>query len=241
MKISALFFILLTPVLPAQPPQLLLSRFPYLPESPTPLPLDWRSMLAEIPAPVFQSNSLVFPDELQFTAEELKWVRNLREGYQAVQEQNFTRALEVFRDFLSVYPDHLPTRLALADVLFSVKEYAAAEQAYREVLTAAPQQFQALNNLAWLYANSTEPERRKPEQSLNLARQALLVEPGSHHVWSTLSQAYYALGLFREAAEAANRAIQLSQQTKAPDIVQVNYILQLDRCRNAWLATSFLD
>ena len=75
MKRTILLVLTLGLQLQAQSPQLLLSRFPYQAETPRPRPLDWQAMMAEIPTLELESTPLNLPDELQFTAGELTWVR----------------------------------------------------------------------------------------------------------------------------------------------------------------------
>ena len=66
-----------------------------------------------------------------------------------------------------------------------------------------PEDYQTLNNLAWVYATSKDSAHRDAEKAIDLAQQALVLAPYDHHVWSTLSEAYYVAGEY----EKANRSI----------------------------------
>ena len=245
MKSLLLLFSLLSGVVAfAQPPPtpLMMSRFPYVPETPRETPLDIQAVMRSLPPLDLRIETpLQMPDHLQFTPGEMVWVRRLREAYQLVSKRRFTEARDVFQDFLSVYPNHAPTRVGLADVYFSMGAHHEAKQAYREFLKDHPTNFQALNNLAWLLSTHENPELRDPQEAVALARQAMVIFPDSHHVWSTLSQALYAGGNFEEATRAAVNAFNLARRANVESLVIVNYHNQIERCRSAALATSLME
>lgn len=223
-------------------PQFLLARFPYIPETPRVRTLDIDAVLRSLPPlDLGIEGPIQIPEHLQFSAEERVWVHRLREAYQLIGERRFEEAHAIFTDFPSVYPDHAPTRVALADTFFSMGKHREARDAYLAVLADFPNSFQVLNNLAWLYSTADDPEILNPGEAIALARRAMVVEPNSHHVWSTLSRALHAAGRFEEATRAAINAHTLASRFGADSLVIVNYHNQVEQSRKAALATSLMD
>jgi tetratricopeptide (TPR) repeat protein len=240
MKIVLLFLLPLT--LSAQS---LTQRFPYsapVRADSTPRLLDVRAKLAALPPVTIDRPPQGLPDELAFQPEELPWLAKLRAAHQHMSAGEHALALPLFEEFLQQFPQHAPTRVTYADCLFALGRYESAEQTYIDFLRDFPMHYQALNNLAWLYATTTQdPQFFRPDESLVLARKALLVSPESHHVWSTLSQAYYALRQYEEAAKAAETALVIAQRTRAGTGIEVNYLLHIEKCRAALLASSLME
>lgn len=77
-----------------------------------------------------------------------------------------------------------------------------AEQAYRRAIAADPHNAQAYNNLAYLYAEG----KTRIEEAVQLARQALVLEPANPLVLDTLGFALYQQGKTRDAADVLERA-----------------------------------
>ncbi len=84
---------------------------------------------------------------------------------------------------------------------------AAAIEAYRQALQADPRDAQVLNNLAWLYVTTDVPSLRDPVQALELARQAVAIEPAAH-ILDTLAESYHANGHYQQAWQYARRALE---------------------------------
>lgn len=225
----------------AQPQGPLLQRFPYVPESREASAFDLGRMMSELSPSIFGPQDYNLPDHLLFSESELKWVESIREGFRLLQAGAFENAKEIFAAFLEEFPDHVPSRIALADILYSIGDHASAEEAYLSLLQEHPNHFQALNNLAWMYSTSSEAGVRRPDQARELVRRAMMVAPQSHHVWSTLSQTLFAQSRFAEAAQAAATAVNLAQRSGVGTEVLVNYLMQLDRSRAAIEATSLMN
>ena len=241
MKVLAAVLMSLPLWLNAQTQGPLMPRFPYIPQDREEPVFDLRRMLSELQPTSFTPQNYNLPDHILFAESERKWVEHLREGFNRVTQGDFETAQRIFEEFLSEYPEHVPSRIALADILYSVGDHAAAEAAYQSLLEIYPNHFQALNNLAWMYSTSPDPEFRKPEKARELVRRAMMVAPQSHHVWSTLSQTLFAQSRFQEAADAAATSVNLAQRGGAATEILVNYLLQLDRSRAALQATSLMD
>lgn len=79
---------------------------------------------------------------------------------------------------------------------------ARAEEAYRSAIAADEHLAQAYNNLAYLLIENG----RAPEESVALARQALVLQPASPFALDTLGYALYLQGSYQEASDVLERA-----------------------------------
>jgi tetratricopeptide (TPR) repeat protein len=219
----------------------LLARFPYQPDTREAPVFDLERLLSELRPMEFSPQNDSLPDHILFTRDEQVWVDQLREGFRLVQEGNFLSAKTIFSAFLEEYPDHVPSRIALADILYSLGDLGAAESAYHALLSVYPNHFQALNNLAWMYSTSADEQFFRPDEARELVRRAMVTAPQSHHVWSTLSQTLFAQARFEEASQAAATAVNLAQRSGAATEVLVNYLMQLDRTRAAIQASGLMN
>jgi Zn-dependent protease with chaperone function len=77
----------------------------------------------------------------------------------------------------------------------------------KEALRLAPQNPEALNSLAWLFATAKEQGLRRPRQALILAQAAVERAPLSH-IWDTLAEAYFVNGQYDKALAASRAALQ---------------------------------
>ena len=102
----------------------------------------------------------------------------------------------------------------LGDLYYESGNYAGVQQAYETSLKLKPDNPQVLNNLAWLYATSEDPQYRDPKRSLTLAKAAaaIVLEP---HILDTLAEAYYINGMYMQALEAARHAQKLARDNRA--------------------------
>lgn len=243
MKLLPAAFVLLGLLLPppAAAQQMLLLQFPYVPAEPAPIWPDLRDAVADFPVVAIRNEDFQVPETLQFSDEELPWVRRLQQGFSALQSGNHEEARSHLAAFLRQHPDYIPARVALADLFLTMGQHAEAAPQYQRVLSQDPLNFHALNNLAWLKVNTEDPALQDPQGALVLIQRGLMVASESHHPWSTLSQVYFALGRFREAAEAGERAMRIAERSQVSPQVLVNYLNQVERARQALQATSFLD
>jgi Zn-dependent protease with chaperone function len=69
------------------------------------------------------------------------------------------------------------------------KRYGEAETAYKKVLVRDPRNALVLNNLAWMYATSPDPQFFRPKEALGLAQMAATFKPDPV-IWDTLAEAY---------------------------------------------------
>lgn len=231
-------------VVSAQPGPLLLNRLPYIPEQKAsaraPM-LNPASALAGLePLPEFGFPQQL-PAEFATDAAQRDLVARLTAANQALAEGNSDQAVVLLQQAVERHPEEIVLRVSLADSLYASDRLAEAKAEYEAVIEEIPFHFQGLNNLAWLLATADNPELRDPERSIVLSRRAWLIQPNSHHMWSTLSQAQFELGRYGEAEVSIRNAIQLAQQTGSSYRVITRYLLHRDRCLLAREATSLLE
>jgi tetratricopeptide (TPR) repeat protein len=95
-------------------------------------------------------------------------------------------------------------------VLLEQGRFAEARDLMRKHLQQSPNDFQVLNNLAWLYATAPSPYA-DPPAALELALKAACLAPVPH-VFDTLAEAYYANGRYAEALETIEHALAMKPE-----------------------------
>jgi tetratricopeptide (TPR) repeat protein len=173
--------------------------------------------------------------------EQARWSPHMRQAQGWMSSNRFEAAVDVFSAYLQEYPSNVLVRVAMADCLYSLGDFAAAEANYLRVLEQDPGNFLATNNLAWLYSTATDPKYRKGDRAVALAKSSVVRAPNNFHVWSTLSESLYVSGRYKEAMEAASEALVRAQRQMARDLLIATYLNQVEKCRAAWLATSILE
>jgi len=103
--------------------------------------------------------------------------------------------------------EHNPAmHLLLANIYFEKGQLDRAEKEYLICLDLQPDQPEALNNLAWLYATADSQAFRRPQAALKLALEAVRLDP-QPHILDTLAESYAANGLYLEAVQTMRIAI----------------------------------
>jgi cytochrome c-type biogenesis protein CcmH/NrfG len=106
------------------------------------------------------------------------------------------------------------TRLQLAGLLHATKKAREAIAQYREVLSRKPDSIQALNNLAWLLATSSDDTLRDGAEAVRLAEKACrLNEYKDPATLGTLAAAYAEAGRFADAVTTTQKALDLATAT----------------------------
>lgn len=103
-------------------------------------------------------------------------------------------------DWLGQQPDDLETRILLAKAYQVDGRLEQAAEAYRQVLRAAPERADVMNNLAWIHLD------RNPQQALSWAEQAYVRSPDNPAIIDTYGWTVFkhgdpatGLGLLQEA------------------------------------------
>ena len=115
-------------------------------------------------------------------------------------------ALAHLHKALQSQPD-IETRLQLAALLHATRKTREAIGQYREVLSLQPDSVEALNNLAWLLATSSDDKLRDGTEAVRLAERACrLTQFKEAGQLGTLAGAYAEAGRFVEAVATAEKA-----------------------------------
>ena len=107
---------------------------------------------------------------------------------------------------LTTEPDNPVLHFLLANIYFEREDYGRAESSYLSVLRLSPDNAEALNNLAWLYATAKNISLRNPTEALRLAQKAADLDPNPH-ILDTLAESYFVNGDYRQALEVMDQAL----------------------------------
>jgi Flp pilus assembly protein TadD len=77
---------------------------------------------------------------------------------------------------------------------------------HREAIRVNKDDYQVRNNLAWLFATSSDPRFRDIPQAVHLAQQAVKLEPRDGVPWNTLGACLYRSGDYDSAIEALEKS-----------------------------------
>ena len=151
-------------------------------------------------------------------------------------------ALDIFQRILAIDPDHKNTRALMGLIYFNTSRYKDAIENMSELVEDYPEDYQTLNNLAWVYATSKDGAYRDAKKAIDLAQQALVLAPYDHHVWSTLSEAYYVAGEYEKANRAILHLVTLAttKGAKMTEKMVQTYNDQIQKCRRAIEAEKLL-
>ena len=176
------------------------------------------------------TNTLVSSEENNQRIEMLE-----RVGSIYFQEGDLDAALDVFNRILTINPHHKQSRVLKGLVFVSTARYKEAIENMTALIEDYPNDYQAMNNLAWVYATSDDRKYQNAQLSVELAQKALVLSPYDHHVWSTLSEAYYVAGDYEKANRAILHLVKLSTSKGAKmskDMVET-YNNQIRKCQRA--------
>jgi protein O-mannosyl-transferase len=124
---------------------------------------------------------------------------------------NDAKALYHLKLALLFKPD-IQTRLQLASLLHKTGDSRGAVEQLRRVLQLDPKQIEALNNLAWILATSSDDTLRSGTEAVQCAEEACrLTAHKNAGLLSTLAAAYAEAGRFSDAVDTACRAIQMQE------------------------------
>ena len=103
-------------------------------------------------------------------------------------------------------PNNPALNFLLANICFEKKNYECAVSGYKASLRLKPENAEALNNLAWLYATAQDTSWRNPAEALRLSRMAVELDP-KPHILDTLAESYFQNGDYQAALATINLAI----------------------------------
>lgn len=151
------------------------------------------------------------------------------------EEGDFDSAINAYERILDIDPKNPQANYILGSVYMQAKQYRKAEIVLLSLIKENPDDFRLLNNIAWLYATAENPDIRNGQKAVQYAQKAMAIAPFNHHVWSTLSEAYYVSGEYEKAYRAINQTANLAARygkgitKEAVD----NYNEQIRKCKRA--------
>jgi len=133
------------------------------------------------------------------------------------------QAIEFAHKAADLAPDEPRAFAVLGELLYSLGDQAAAEQAFRSVLRLSPNDPDALNNVAWV----VRERGGDLEEAAKLSQKAISLAPDNADFHNTLGYVLEAIpGRENDAVEAYRRSIALAP-SKSP--VRANSLLMLAR------------
>ncbi len=165
--------------------------------------------------------------------ERIEFLTEVAQAY--LVEKDTEAAINVYERILQIDPAHLQSRYIIAHLYISAKQYRKAEVLLKKLTGEFPEDFKLWNNLAWLYATAEDPEMRNGEKAVKCAQEALTLAPNDHHVWSTLSEAYYVSGKYEKSYRAITHMASLAARY-GTDITKESvesYNEQIRKCKRA--------
>lgn len=129
-------------------------------------------------------------------------------------------AARLAADWHARQPDSPVFNAYLGDQALARRDYAAAEERYRQVLAARPSNVPALNNLAWLLHKSGKAG------ALPLAEKALALAPHSPAALDTMAEIQDSLGRVDKALTLQKRAVELEPDRPGHRLHLARYLIK---------------
>jgi len=127
----------------------------------------------------------------------------------------------LWADTLQKNPECEIACVNMASIRLRKGDEAGAIAYYEQTLRFKPDSMAAHNNLAWIYATTTQTSLRNGARALELAHEADQITHGNNAmVLRTLAAAYAGLGQFNDAQETAQRAIALAEKQGKTSVAQ---------------------
>ena len=142
-------------------------------------------------------------------------------SFMALSSDGAKQPERVLSEWLTKHPDDAATRLLLAQHYLGLAQNTLAVAEYERVLKAYPSNVDALNNLAWIYAEQHNPK------ALALAERAHKLAPDSPGVADT-----YAWALIADNQPKAALPILVKAAKAAPKMPTIQYHLAVAQARS---------
>jgi tetratricopeptide (TPR) repeat protein len=163
----------------------------------------------------------------------IDFLMGVAEAY--AKEGDFSSAADAYGRILAIDPENTQARYQISLVYIQIKEYRKASALILELIEDNPEDYTLMNNLAWLYATAEDPSIRSGEKAVEYAQKAMVLAPNSHHVWSTLAEAYYTAGDYEKAYRAITQMALLVTRYSSGLTEQAvqDYNEQIRKCKRA--------
>ena len=162
-------------------------------------------------------------------------------AYKALEQGKPDIAASLFAKALKKDPANRRGRFGLGTALIQLDKYKEALAVLEAMLKDSPNDYVLKNNIAWIYATAHDLSMRNGKRAIELAQDALMLNPTDCHVWSTLAEAYFISGRYDKALQDAKQALDISRETNADAKLVEQYQVQVERCRKAAESMSILE
>ena len=147
---------------------------------------------------------------LQLNPNHAKAANNLASIYSS--RKQLPEATALYRRAIAADPSYIEAGRNLAEALSGAGSYAESTQVWRELLTRKGDDVQSVFRLSWLLATCPDSTVRRAFESRDLALKGIEMTGGKEAaLFDSLAAAYAQLGNFKEAEQAARKAVELSQ------------------------------
>ncbi len=123
-------------------------------------------------------------------------------------------------------PDNPVSYNILGDSYVLREKFELAEKAYEKAILLQPDNYSALNNLAWILATSQDESIRNPRRAVLLAARAAELKPTAQ-ILDTFAECLYRNGQIEEAIYIGEKALQSASGDRS------YFVKQLDKFRKA--------
>ena len=160
-------------------------------------------------------------------------------GSALVQKGRIEEAIAAFRKAVEIRPDYTEAHVGLGDAFLRQQNDREAITHFERALEIYPEAVVPLNNLAWLFATSSDTSIRNGPKAVVMAERAVRVSKGQNPLFlHKLAAAYAATGDFSKAIETAQTAQLLAErQGNAPLTHELQRNISIYRTNNALSST----
>jgi tetratricopeptide (TPR) repeat protein len=162
-------------------------------------------------------------------------------AYKALEQGKPAIAKGLFEKALVLDPLNRRGRFGLSTALLQCDQYREALDILEQMLKEMPKDYEIKNNTAWIYATARDVKIRNGRRAVQLAQEALMLNPNDCHVESTLAEAYFISGRYDKALRHAEQALQMGRQGNVNANLIEQYQIQVDRCRKSAESSSILE
>jgi len=142
-------------------------------------------------------------------------------GNALLQKGRMDEALAQYRSALQINPSYADAHLNIGGILLQKGKTDEAIVQFQQELQIAPASPQALNNLAWILATCSNPALRNGRKAVELATQANALTSGENPIFlHTLAAAFAEAGRFGDAAQSAQKAMELARAAGQQDLAE---------------------
>jgi protein O-mannosyl-transferase len=136
-----------------------------------------------------------------------------------LQKGKIADALIHYQKLLELQPDNIEVHNIVGTVLTQQGRVAEGVEEWEKVLAIQPDNGNAMSNLAWVFATSSDQSLRDGPKAVRLAEQALRLSGGRIPIlFRTLAAAYAESGEFSKAIQTAQLGIELANSQGNPGL-----------------------